>query len=161
MPNVSLCRLDHACIRAAPAVCGVLLTGQDFTDFVNQLAKSMLLPEAILAEVGRGVRRLWPPAFRRILNSKVTVSFVCEGTARWACMLSNCVSQACRSAIMFGQDLSDEECHTLIQSLAKCAFPFQCAHGRPSVAPLVSGVALPKPDVPSTRWWLKEIKLQG
>ena len=46
-------------------------------------------------------------------------------------------SRACRSAIMFNDELTKEECRTLIQRLANCAFPFQCAHGRPSMVPLV------------------------
>jgi len=46
-------------------------------------------------------------------------------------------SRACRSAIMFNDELSQEECVDLITEAAKCAFPFQCAHGRPSMVPLV------------------------
>ena len=46
-------------------------------------------------------------------------------------------SRACRSAIMFNDQLSREQCQTLISKLAQCAFPFQCAHGRPSMIPLV------------------------
>lgn len=46
-------------------------------------------------------------------------------------------SRACRSAIMFNDRLSREQCQTLISKLAQCAFPFQCAHGRPSMIPLV------------------------
>ena len=46
-------------------------------------------------------------------------------------------SRACRSAIMFNDKLSLEECRILISRLGDCAFPFQCAHGRPSMIPLV------------------------
>ncbi|KAI8687664.1 MutL-C domain-containing protein [Fusarium keratoplasticum] len=46
-------------------------------------------------------------------------------------------SRACRSAIMFNDVLSVEECEQLIFRLSRCVFPFQCAHGRPSMAPLV------------------------
>ena len=46
-------------------------------------------------------------------------------------------SRACRSAIMFNDQLSREQCQELISKLAECAFPFQCAHGRPSMIPLV------------------------
>ena len=46
-------------------------------------------------------------------------------------------SRSCRSAIMFNDELKIEECRTLIKKLAACAFPFQCAHGRPSLIPLV------------------------
>jgi DNA mismatch repair protein MLH3 len=46
-------------------------------------------------------------------------------------------SRACRSAVMFNDALSREECERLVGRLARCAFPFQCAHGRPSVVPLL------------------------
>ncbi|RYC54065.1 hypothetical protein CHU98_g12143 [Xylaria longipes] len=46
-------------------------------------------------------------------------------------------SRACRSSIMFNDPLSHEECENLLKKLADCAFPFQCAHGRPSMVPLV------------------------
>ena len=46
-------------------------------------------------------------------------------------------SRSCRSAIMFNDKLTLEECEVLVAKLADCAFPFQCAHGRPSMVPLV------------------------
>ncbi|PQK14216.1 hypothetical protein BB8028_0004g11460 [Beauveria bassiana] len=46
-------------------------------------------------------------------------------------------SRACRGAIMFNDELTLAECTSLIRRLAKCSLPFQCAHGRPSMAPLV------------------------
>ena len=63
----------------------------------------------------------------------------------WLTRINNCPqglidmlnSRACRSAIMFNDVLSKEQCETLVEKLAKCAFPFQCAHGRPSVVPVI------------------------
>lgn len=46
-------------------------------------------------------------------------------------------SRACRSAIMFNDALSKEDCELLVAELAKCKFPFMCAHGRPSMVPLL------------------------
>ncbi|OTA53303.1 hypothetical protein K449DRAFT_390402 [Hypoxylon sp. EC38] len=46
-------------------------------------------------------------------------------------------SRACRSSIMFNDLLSHEECVDLVERLANCVLPFQCAHGRPSMVPLV------------------------
>ncbi|RYO75564.1 hypothetical protein DL766_003592 [Monosporascus sp. MC13-8B] len=46
-------------------------------------------------------------------------------------------SRACRSSIMFNDELSYAECVDLVKRLADCAFPFQCAHGRPSMVPLL------------------------
>ncbi|KAL7906915.1 hypothetical protein GGI35DRAFT_98859 [Trichoderma velutinum] len=75
-------------------------------------------------------------------------------------------SRACRSAIMFNDALSAEECEELVRRLAKCAFPFQCAHGRPSLVPLVdlgSGVRIrgwnederDEKDVRSWKVWME------
>ena len=47
-------------------------------------------------------------------------------------------SYACHSAIRFGDSLTMLECTAIVKSLAKCRLPFQCAHGRPSIAPLIS-----------------------
>ena len=63
----------------------------------------------------------------------------------WLSRISGCpqgiidmlISRSCRSAIMFNDELSIEQCRNLVQKLARCAFPFQCAHGRPSIIPLV------------------------
>jgi DNA mismatch repair protein MLH3 len=46
-------------------------------------------------------------------------------------------SRACRSAIMFNDELSTQQCVELVSKLSKCVFPFMCAHGRPSMVPLV------------------------
>jgi len=46
-------------------------------------------------------------------------------------------SRACRSAIMFNDVLSIEDCKALVRNLASCVFPFMCAHGRPSMVPLI------------------------
>lgn len=63
----------------------------------------------------------------------------------WVHQLSGCPqsildllnSRACRSAIMFNDPLSLEECEALVSRLSRCAFPFQCAHGRPSMIPIL------------------------
>ncbi|CAG4945143.1 unnamed protein product [Colias eurytheme] len=46
-------------------------------------------------------------------------------------------SEACRYAIMFGDKLSKQNCVELLESLAECKTPFQCAHGRPVMAVLM------------------------
>ncbi|KDQ08852.1 hypothetical protein BOTBODRAFT_148476 [Botryobasidium botryosum FD-172 SS1] len=50
-------------------------------------------------------------------------------------------SKACRGAIMFNDSLTVEQCERLLTQLADTAFPFQCAHGRPSLVPL-AGVSV-------------------
>ncbi|XP_043810058.1 DNA mismatch repair protein MLH3 isoform X3 [Manihot esculenta] len=56
-----------------------------------------------------------PPAVRRILNFK-----------------------ACRGAIMFGDSLLPSECALIVEELKQTSLCFQCAHGRPTTAPLVN-----------------------
>ncbi|KAL5007944.1 hypothetical protein ScPMuIL_013525 [Solemya velum] len=51
-------------------------------------------------------------------------------------------SQACHGAIKFGDPLTLGECESLLKSLSQCKLPFQCAHGRPSVCPLLNMVQL-------------------
>ncbi len=70
---------------------------------------------AAIESGGAAVAARRPPAAQRILNSK-----------------------ACRSAVMFGDALSVPECAELLRRLAGCRYPFQCAHGRPSMTPLVT-----------------------
>lgn len=47
-------------------------------------------------------------------------------------------SKACRGAVMFGDPLTYRECVALICNLRNTKYPFQCAHGRPSVVPLLA-----------------------
>ncbi|GAA5832199.1 hypothetical protein JCM11251_004277 [Rhodosporidiobolus azoricus] len=46
-------------------------------------------------------------------------------------------SKACRGAVMFNDVLSAAQSTSLLRALAMTKFPFQCAHGRPSMVPLV------------------------
>ena len=52
-------------------------------------------------------------------------------------------SRACRTAIMFNDPLDIGECEALLSRLARCAFPFQCAHGRPSMVPILDLRSVP------------------
>lgn len=77
------------------------------------------------------------------------------GSDHWHRRITNCpqgildllYSRSCRSAIMFNDKLTPEECLTLIARLATCIFPFQCAHGRPSMIPVIKlGQTCVQPD---------------
>ncbi|CEM39638.1 unnamed protein product [Vitrella brassicaformis CCMP3155] len=46
------------------------------------------------------------------------------------------VYQACRRAIKFGDPLTDLQQADLLTRIKQCKYPFQCAHGRPTVYPL-------------------------
>ena len=68
-----------------------------------------------------------------------------QDAAPWVQSLATCPeglidlvnSRACRSAVMFNDELSMRECRDLVGRLADCVFPFKCAHWRPSMVPLV------------------------
>uniref|UniRef100_A0A3P8XPR2 DNA mismatch repair protein Mlh3 n=1 Tax=Esox lucius TaxID=8010 RepID=A0A3P8XPR2_ESOLU len=57
-------------------------------------------------------------------------------------------SIACHGAVKFNDRLSKEECCSLVGCLSLCQLPFQCAHGRPSIAPLVDILHLNDQEVP-------------
>ncbi|KAJ8597377.1 hypothetical protein M405DRAFT_755983 [Rhizopogon salebrosus TDB-379] len=62
-------------------------------------------------------------------------------------------SKACRGAVMFNDPLSLEQCERLVRHLAATAFPFQCAHGRPSLVPLTHvSIECGKRAVPALDW---------
>jgi len=46
-------------------------------------------------------------------------------------------SYACHGAIKFGDILETETCVKVVHDLSLCQLPFQCAHGRPAIAPLL------------------------
>ncbi|KAL1957163.1 hypothetical protein VTO42DRAFT_6306 [Malbranchea cinnamomea] len=87
-----------------------------------------------------------------------------RSTATWLECIGDCPkgivdllnSRACRTAIMFNDELSHDECVDLISRLARCAFPFQCAHGRPTMVPIVN---LPSPSADDTDGSLVEFGL--
>ncbi|KAF8759532.1 MutL C terminal dimerization domain [Rhizoctonia solani] len=60
-------------------------------------------------------------------------------------------SRACRGAIMFNDPLDEYQCQHLIMQLGRTIFPFQCAHGRPSIAPLLRVDTVSSTN-PATDW---------
>ena len=87
------------------------------------LGERAMLEFAHVLEDTAGGSTLAPPAVLRVLASK-----------------------ACRRAIMFGDTLSMPQCQALLDELARCEQPLQCAHGRPTIAPLVDLAALRLPE---------------
>lgn len=60
-------------------------------------------------------------------------------------------SKACRYSIMFGDVLPEKRCERLISQLAECDMSFVCAHGRPSIIPLLD-MNLLLDDKKCTKW---------
>lgn len=103
-------------------------------------SKGKIIVKALPAAIAERCR-LEPKVLLELIRSE---SWKCEEEGRSLTtttypqgLLDMLNSRACRSAIMFNDELTKEECQTLVQRLANCAFPFQCAHGRPSMVPLV------------------------
>lgn len=67
------------------------------------------------------------------------VDEVVDGSVSIPRVLIECMaSVACHSAVRFGDRLSKKQCESLVlEGLGQCDNPFVCAHGRPSVVPLV------------------------
>jgi DNA mismatch repair ATPase MutL len=63
----------------------------------------------------------------KVLDRKAVPSAICRAFA----------SQACRAAIKFGDVLNDEECCDLLGKLKDTQLCFICAHGRPTMPPVV------------------------
>jgi DNA mismatch repair protein MutL len=97
-------------LTSVPVIQSEPLSIDDFFEFINYLFESQQTISSILP-----LSIIKPPAISRILASK-----------------------ACRSAIKFGDILNKEQCIDLIMKLSKTNFPFQCAHGRPSLIPLIN-----------------------
>ncbi|OQO02967.1 hypothetical protein B0A48_11250 [Cryoendolithus antarcticus] len=104
-----------------------------------------LLVELLHGEIWTLADRFqWPRSARA--EDPADESTVAEGkNHQWLRKIGSCPkglidllnSRACRSAIMFNDVLSVPECQELLDKLGRCAFPFMCAHGRVSMAPLV------------------------
>jgi DNA mismatch repair ATPase MutL len=88
-----------------------------------RLREPAMLEYALSLEATGGASTLPPPAVHRVLASK-----------------------ACRSAVMFGTPLSAAQCQQILTELAQCDLPFQCAHGRPTITPLLDLSQLPEPS---------------
>ncbi|KAI9815136.1 MAG: DNA mismatch repair protein [Pycnora praestabilis] len=94
----------------------------------------------------------------RGLEHEIVVDVEEDSEHKWVRQIGGCPqgildmlnSRSCRSAIMFNDELTLDECRKLVTRLADCAFPFQCAHGRPSMIPLVNlNASTIRPDASS------------
>ncbi|KDE09621.1 hypothetical protein MVLG_00028 [Microbotryum lychnidis-dioicae p1A1 Lamole] len=79
-------------------------------------------------------------------------------------------SKACRGAIMFNDHLTSLQCTNLVTQLGQTHFPFICAHGRPSLMPLVnlapatkeeSGLSSKRGKLDWGSWGWKEVRSDG
>lgn len=80
-------------------------------------------------------KEVWMDRHRVVLESRPEdLSWVDRMAHCPAGVMEMVNSRACRTAIMFNDVLRIDQCVELVRSLARCTLPFQCAHGRPSLA---------------------------
>ena len=83
---------------------------------------------------------LTPWVFLHLLKNPDVLCCITTGSG---CKMSSRIvfkalaSYACHGAIRFGDRISMDRCRELVRDLGGCKLPFQCAHGRPSIAPLL------------------------
>jgi DNA mismatch repair protein MLH3 len=100
--------------------------------------------EMIRAELYDDTRKPLSQRQLEMANSELHDDEVCAGAPLWLKYISFCPqgildmlnSRACRTAVMFNDNLSKSECEEIVRDLGLCVFPFVCAHGRKSIVPL-------------------------
>ncbi|KAI0751023.1 hypothetical protein C8Q80DRAFT_1099789 [Daedaleopsis nitida] len=112
---------------------------------VPEVVADKLLSGYELRDLLKGViAKLDTDGVESVLHTSASQSGT-RGTAGWQKAMRWCPqelvdlvnSKACRGAIMFNDTLTLEQCKALVTKLSETSLPFQCAHGRPSLVPLV------------------------
>ncbi|KAF9481858.1 hypothetical protein BDN70DRAFT_930536 [Pholiota conissans] len=108
-------------------VCDKLLQGNELRDLIK----------GFLAQIQSG--ELFSATHIALPPEAEVDKFFWLKAVRWCpkALLDLVTSKACRGAIMFNDSLSATQCEKLVRQLSETAFPFQCAHGRPSLVPLI------------------------
>lgn len=141
-------------VTALPRILGSSFTLTDALDFLGWLA----LPDSPAAAAVTGARRA--PCRQGADATAATAATTAEAAttasssdcfrarlfqagARPPAVIRILHSKACRGAVMFGTRLDPSSVGALVAGLAECALPFNCAHGRPSLVPLLRLVRPP------------------
>lgn len=113
----------------------------------ESIAEKCRLDPRLLIEIMRG--EVWKRQGGEYTRASTDTNDGNSKAEGWLSRISSCPqgildmlnSRSCRSAVMFNDEISAKQCENLVQRLADCAFPFQCAHGRPSMIPLIDMTA--------------------
>jgi DNA mismatch repair ATPase MutL len=120
---------NRVLLTSVPLVCGVELDVEDLREYLQQL---------------RDTKPLVPTA-----TSKLNATAASDALASPPSPLTGFLSRtplpvqrilnykACRSSVMFGDTLPLASMRAILRGLRQCDFPFNCAHGRPTMTPLV------------------------
>ncbi|XP_038221295.1 protein PFF0380w-like [Zerene cesonia] len=114
------------------------------------------IPQAIFGKIGRQVDVVLKATKNLLAELMDALKYLKGNLPLYPQTIMNLVfSEACRYAIMFGDKLSKRSCVELLESLAECKTPFQCAHGRPVMAVIMEM----KGNVPKYNISMKKVKL--
>eukprot|EP00043_Microstomoeca_roanoka_P016887 m.174575 g.174575 ORF g.174575 m.174575 type:complete len:964 (+) comp16540_c0_seq1:69-2960(+) len=120
---------------------GLLMWGIGITRSDADLIRVTHLPAALVDTSGPKQRlRVNRSTVDEFIESEITYLRDNDGRRRWTIpptVQDVLNTRACHGAIRFGDELTLEQCRNLIRELSTCKLPFQCAHGRPSIAPLL------------------------
>jgi len=122
-------------LQSVPLVCGVELDVDDLREYIQQLrdTKPIRRPtsNADLSATHSNLPNM-------ASASSSTASSLLPFLSRLPLPVHRVLNyKSCRSAVMFGDMLDLRTMTTIIRGLATCAYPFNCAHGRPTATPLV------------------------
>ncbi|KAH9899633.1 hypothetical protein C8Q73DRAFT_329317 [Cubamyces lactineus] len=140
---------SQVAVEAVPeVVADKLLAGDELRDLIKgYLAKlesdgleGLSIPNSLSQASGGSPKHGWQKALRYCPRQLVDLvnSKACRGT--FSDFPRPTLSRSFDSlagAIMFNDTLTLEQCKRLLDELSETALPFQCAHGRPSLVPLV------------------------
>uniref|UniRef100_A0A8C2ZVQ3 WW domain-containing protein n=1 Tax=Cyclopterus lumpus TaxID=8103 RepID=A0A8C2ZVQ3_CYCLU len=142
-----------------------------FSQAANPQALVGKVPLCFMEKESNELRRGRPSVIKPIVKEYLQeqIELLCStGRVRGTLpltVLKVLASLACHGAIKFNDSLSRDECCSLVASLSSCQLPFQCAHGRPSIAPLVDTLHLDKdekkPNLQKLRRMYKAWELYG
>lgn len=129
-----------ACLAAVPLLLGVAATAADALAFLDRMRGGGMggaAREAVAALLRADARGAAGDGWATAAAARLRCTAFHAGLAPpWVARVL--ASKACRGAIKFGDTLSHDACCRVIARLARCRLPFQCAHGRPSMVPLLA-----------------------
>ncbi|XP_068436849.1 DNA mismatch repair protein Mlh3 isoform X2 [Clinocottus analis] len=150
--QISVTEEEQRLLRSCEAHLRSLGLEVKFSQAANPQALVGKVPVCFMEKESNELRRGRPsvikPIVKEYLQEQIELLRL-TGRVRGALpltVLKVLASLACHGAIKFNDSLSRDECCSLVASLSSCQLPFQCAHGRPSIAPLVDTLHLDKDE---------------
>ncbi|XP_034381107.1 DNA mismatch repair protein Mlh3 [Cyclopterus lumpus] len=150
--QISVTEEEQRLLRSCEAHLRSLGLEVKFSQAANPQALVGKVPLCFMEKESNELRRGRPSVIKPIVKEYLQeqIELLCStGRVRGTLpltVLKVLASLACHGAIKFNDSLSRDECCSLVASLSSCQLPFQCAHGRPSIAPLVDTLHLDKDE---------------